>query len=521
MAMTLRFRLALWYGALAGVVVVLACVYSYAVHGRTHYEQLDVTLRQTGAHVRDAFVAVPGSSQRHDVLHMATALGARVRLYGGAAALADPPPGGDAVPLPDMARVLRGDGGTPWPALARLAPSLEGHTAAPEGALGVVTGTDGVRWRVNVLPVEGTGGGLVVAAPLDHLDASIAAYGGFMTRLALLGMLLTFGAGWLIAGRALHPVGVLTATATDIAQSRAFGRRVPTDDRTDELGQLARTFNAMLASLEQAYATERRFVADASHELRAPLAVIQANLDLLQRASPMSPADQAAAVRAATQEAERLRRLVTDLLALARADAGAPIARARLSFDALVADVVMELRHLARGQTLAVGTLEEIELLGDADRLRQLVVILLDNAFRYTPDDGRIHVALARDGTSAVLRVSDTGIGIAADDVPRVFERFFRADRARQRDAGGTGLGLSIARSIAREHGGDITLTSRLGEGTTVTVTLPAVVAPATGPSALRAKPTHASDEARAPDPNTTPVATATPHEAEDLLKTR
>jgi signal transduction histidine kinase len=342
----------------------------------------------------------------------------------------------------------------------------------------VVTAVDGTRWRVNVLPVGTGDGGLIVAAPLVHLDASVADFARFMTFMALLGILLSVGAGWLIAGRALRPVGILTATATDIAASRAFSRRVTTGDRPDELGRLARTFNDMLASLEQAYATERRFVADASHELRAPLAVIQANLELLQRPSPMTSGDQTAALRAATQEAERLRRLVTDLLVLARADAGVPIVRAAVALDALVADAVVELKPMQRGQLLAVGALAPAEVLGDHDRLRQLVVILLDNAFRYTPEGGRVEVDLVTDGTDAFIRVRDTGIGIAAADLPHIFDRFFRADPARQRDAGGTGLGLPIARSIAREHGGDVTAVSTPGQGTTMTVRVPMHRAP-------------------------------------------
>ncbi|MCU0647164.1 MAG: HAMP domain-containing histidine kinase [Gemmatimonadaceae bacterium] len=473
--MTLRLRLALWYGALAGLVVILSCVYGYAVHGRTHYEQLDVTLRQTGAHVRDAFVAVTTPAERHDVLQMAVALGAQVRLYGDAVPATGAPAGDETVPMPDIAAVLRGTQRPAWPRVASLAPSLEAHDSAPPGALGIVTSATGARWRVNVLPVPPGHGGLIVATSLAHLDASVAAFGRFMALMAVLGTLLTFAAGWLIAERALRPVGVLTATATDIAVSRAFSRRVPTQDRPDELGRLAHTFNAMLTSLEQAYATERRFVADASHELRAPLSVIQANLELLQRPSPMSAHDQAAAVRAATTEAERLRRLVTDLLVLARADAGIPIARADVALDTLVADAVVELQHMVRGQTLAVGTLAPLDVQGDRDRLRQLVVILLDNAFRYTPDGGRITVELIADHRDACIRVRDTGIGIAAHDLPHIFERFYRADPARQRDAGGTGLGLAIARWIAREHGGDVEVASAPGEGTTVTVRLPLV----------------------------------------------
>jgi two-component system, OmpR family, sensor kinase len=490
---TLRLRLAIWYGALAGAVVILSCVYGYAVHGRTHYDQLDVTLRQTGAHVRDEFVVATSATARTEVLHMAAALGTQVRLYGQAQTMATAPRDGDQVPLPDITAILRGRTTPAWPRLAALAPSFEEHTMAPPGALGLATASDGTRWRINVLPLPSTDGGLLVAAPLDHLDASVAAFGRFMTGMAILGAVLTFATGWLVAGRALQPVATLTSAATDIAVSRAFSRRVPTTDTPDELGRLARTFNEMLGSLEQAYATERRFVADASHELRAPLAVVQANLELLQRAEPMSPADQHAALHTARTEADRLRRLVNELLVLARTDAGTPITRAPLVFDALVADVVVDARHLAHGQTFVVGTLTETEVLGDPERLRQLLVILLDNAFRYTPASGRVEIGLSHEGDAAVLRLRDTGIGIDPKDVPYIFDRFFRADPARQRDAGGNGLGLAIARSIAHEHGGEIGIESTVGVGTSVSLRLPMTV-DAPGSAPRRSAPTALAD---------------------------
>jgi two-component system, OmpR family, sensor kinase len=489
--MTLRLRLALWYGALAGAVVIGSCLYGYAVHGRTHYDQLDVTLRQTGAHVRDGFIAVRDSAMRSEVLHMTAALGGSVRLYGAATALAAPPADGMRVPMPDVDAILAGRTSPAWPRIAAIAPSFESHTMAPPGALGVVQGADGARWRVNVLPLPNLDGGLIVAAPLDHLDASVADFGRFMALTALFGAVLTFAAGWLVAGRALRPVATLTHAATDIAASRAFSRRVSIDSTPDELGRLARTFNTMLDSLEQAYATERRFVADASHELRAPLAVVQANLDLLQRAEPMTAADQNAALRTATVETDRLKRLVNSLLTLARADAGVPSTRETVSLDALVADVVVDARHLANGQSFVVGSLDEVDVIGDAVRLRQLVLILLDNAFRYTPSAGRVEITLIRDGSHASLTIRDTGIGIAESDLPHIFDRFYRADPARQRDAGGTGLGLAIAMAISREHGGSIGVDSRPGVGTTMTVRIPATSMAESAP----ARPHHQEAE--------------------------
>jgi two-component system, OmpR family, sensor kinase len=238
---------------------------------------------------------------------------------------------------------------------------------------------------------------------------------------------------------------------------------------------LALTFNEMLDSLERAYRAEQRFVGDASHELRAPLTAIQANLDLLERRPNMSEEDRATAIGDASREAHRLARLVADLLALARADAGVAIRRLRVELDRALLETLSAARPLGRGQDLEISDLVPSAVEGDEDRLRQLLLILLDNAFKYTPSDGTVTIGLTRENGWAVVTVADSGVGIPADEIPRVFERFYRADPARSRDPGGTGLGLAIARWIIQQHGGEISLESKLDQGTTVRVRLPVV----------------------------------------------
>jgi two-component system OmpR family sensor kinase len=284
--------------------------------------------------------------------------------------------------------------------------------------------------------------------------------------LAVLGAATTVLAGFLLAAQALRPVATLTDTAVTIAGSRDFERRVPEPPRRDELGKLARTFNVMLTSLQQAYQAQKQFVADASHELRAPLTAIQGNLELLERHPEMGEADRQEALGEASREAKRLTQLVADLLALARADAGVPIRSERVELDRIVLGVVGEARQLAHGQQVNVDTIEPVEVVGDPDRLKELTLILLDNAIKYTPPAGAISVSLHRRDHAALLEVHDTGIGINEHDLPHVFERFYRADPARRRDTGGTGLGLSIARWIGDQHGAEIRLTSTPGQGT-------------------------------------------------------
>jgi signal transduction histidine kinase len=340
---------------------------------------------------------------------------------------------------------------------------------------GLVTGGDGVRWRVLIYPIGHSGERLALVASLDHLDAAIAGFRSLVAEFTVAAAVITFLAGWLLAGRALRPVTTLRATAQGIADSRDFGRRVPGTGGEDELGQLAATFNGMLAGLEQTYQAQQRFVADASHELRAPLTAIQANLELLEGQPALSPEDRQAAVHEANGEVHRLSALVADLLALARADAGVPLLHQRVELDRVLLEAVGAVRPRVPGPQVRIDTLEPSFVDGDPDRLKQLLLILLDNAVKYTPGEGTVTAGLRGAEGIAELTVADTGIGIPPDDLPHVFERFYRADPARRRDAGGTGLGLSIAKWIVEQHGGSIDITSAVGQGTVVTVRLPRI----------------------------------------------
>jgi signal transduction histidine kinase len=187
----------------------------------------------------------------------------------------------------------------------------------------------------------------------------------------------------------------------------------------------------------------------------------------------MSATDRAVAVAEASREAVRLSRLVADLLALARADAGVAIRRQPVELDRLSLEAVQESRHLAGGRRVEVEKLTPVVVIGDEDRLKQLLVILLDNAIKYSSASGKVGLRLQQDGSGAELRIRDDGVGIPSGDLPHVFERFYRADPARTRDPGGTGLGLPIARWIVEQHGGEIRLESEPGRGTDVIVRLP------------------------------------------------
>jgi two-component system, OmpR family, sensor kinase len=465
--MSLRLRLALWCGGLAGITMLLVCSLIYTVHSRTHYDDLDRALLSAAEHVAREYA----SAEHPEILSAPVTPQIVTRVYGAGGQVLAATPNAAAAPAIDPDAVLRQPASRAYGPLVRLAPSLVAIEPAG-GAFGIVHGANGARWRVYVLPAAGDTAYLA-AASLADLDTSVARLRRLIMLLAALGTGSALLIAWFVAGRALRPVTALTDTAQAIARAPGFGERVPVGAGRDELGRLARTFNEMLASLERAYQAQHRFVADASHELRAPLTAIQANLDLLERRPAMPPADRQEAVAEASREAGRLARLVADLLALARADAGVSLRRQRVEFDRLALDALGDARHLARGQRLEVEQLEPALVDGDPDRLQQLLLILLDNAIKYTPPGGRVALALRREGDDVLLTVADTGVGIAEGDLERVFERFYRADPARARDPGGTGLGLPIARWIADEHGGTIALSSAVGRGTLATVRLP------------------------------------------------
>ena len=470
--MSIRLRLALWYGALFAVILLLVGLLTYALHTRGHYDDRDRLLVTSAAH------AATGVTSAQDQLHFgaqSATVEVVLQLFDRDGMLRETSTTSEGGPHINPQSVLASPAGPAFDVLAGLAPSMGDPEGISHGAFGLVAGRD-QRWRVYVLPIgdETTSAGYVAAlTPLGRLDASIAAFRASLLVIGLIGIVAALGGGWAIAGRALQPLDRMTRTAGMIAQARDTSHRVETPPTRDELGRLAETFNAMLASLEEASRAQQRFVADASHELRAPLTAIQGNLEILERQPEMPTTERSEVLGEVKREASRLTRLVADLLALARADAGTALRRTPVDLDSVVLETFQAARPLMHGQMLTLDPFEPVQVLGDEDRLRQLTFILLDNAIKYTPPHGRVTVGLSATDNHAEVVVRDTGVGIAPEDLPHVFERFYRADPARSRDPGGTGLGLPIAHWVVEQHGGTITMQSDPGQGTTVTVRLP------------------------------------------------
>jgi signal transduction histidine kinase len=311
----------------------------------------------------------------------------------------------------------------------------------------------------------------------------------------------SLGVGWVIAGRVLAPIERITSVARDI-QATDLSRRIELGGPEDELRRLADTFDAMLARLDAAFGAQRQFLADASHELRNPLAIIRTNLDVALADPDADPEELRQSLVVIQRASDRMSHLVDDLLALARGQALAVLSEP-VDLGAAVADASDELflpakrRDITLDRTIVPG----VVVSGDYDALKRAVSNLLENAVRYAPPGSRVRLAVGSERSRAWVSVSDEGPGLAPEDQRRVFDRFWRADKGRSRAEGGTGLGLAIVRQIANSHGGEVQLQSRVGVGSTFTIWLPvAAVDGASRPRTRIGRPTPTELERPTPD---------------------
>jgi heavy metal sensor kinase len=336
---------------------------------------------------------------------------------------------------------------------------------------------NGLPERILVEPVRlsnGTTVSLVVARTVQELDATLARTAVFL-GLVVVGLAVTSSlAGYWLAGRALRPVRQIAATARDLSE-RDLHRRLDLNLPDDELGELADTFNAMLARLEAGFESLRQFTADAAHELRAPLTLVRAEVELALNRT-RSVASYEGSLRSVLVETERLSRMVDQLLFLARADAGALVANVReVDVADLLEETVSRWRPLAQQKRveLVADIPESGTLQGDADLLRRMLDNLIDNALRHSPEGGIVTITCSREPGNWSIAIQDTGPGVDEALRPSLFERFTRADQARSRETGGAGLGLSLSAVIARIHGGRISLDEN-GPGARFVTVLPA-----------------------------------------------
>lgn len=314
----------------------------------------------------------------------------------------------------------------------------------------------------------GTGLGLV-QEPLMELRTLLLVF----SPMALLGVAIL---GWFLAGRTLAPVEDLTRAMRRINVD-SLSHRLPVSTSGDELSRLAETFNAMLGRLEESFRKIKQFSGDASHELRTPLTILKGETEVALRWAK-TPDEFRKLLVSSMEEIDRMNRIIEDLLLLAKSEGGQkPLTIKEMSLSDLLQELYLQGRSLSQPKSIELvlnpNVTEEIRILGDEMRLRQIFLNLIANAVNYTPEHGRIEISLSVTGEEAIVKIADTGIGIPAEHLPYIFDRFYRVDKARNREDGGTGLGLAIVDSFVKAHGGRVEVASIPGAGSAFTVYLP------------------------------------------------
>ena len=338
------------------------------------------------------------------------------------------------------------------------------------------TNLNNLNLRVLSIPLNHNGNQVAVMQIATRLDTVITARNYMVTVMSVIwiyGVIMAGVASSFTVGRALVPLKSIVETAEHINRADDLSRRIPSHDADeDEIGGLINTFNRTLERLETLFLSQQRFLADVSHELRTPLTVIKGNVDLMRR---MKQFDEES-LTSIDQEAGRLTRLVGGLLMLAQAESGKlPLNLRPVELDLLLTEVFQEMHILAGGKVrVHLNEIDQLMVKGDRDRLKQVLINLVANAIQYTPPNGDVFLSLSKVGDQARILCRDTGPGIPTEDLPHIFERFYRAEKSRTRGkTTGFGLGLSIAKWIVEHHGGRIEVDSKEGQGTTFAIWLP------------------------------------------------
>ncbi len=350
---------------------------------------------------------------------------------------------------------------------------LPGTGNAPESLFATTDIVD-ERFRLRYQPIvqdDEVLGGVVTGQSLKDTDEALFQVRSTLIFGGVAVLLITNVPAYLLAGRVLEPVRRVSRLARDIERTADFSRRVPASAAGDEMAELTATFNSMIERVERTLETQKAFLADSSHELRRPLTVLRTNIDILRDPS-LPEEEREACLREMRAEAEAMSRLLSDLLFLSRRRQD-EIVRAPVDWSAICEHTVARLEARDDDHEIVGRIAAGARVKGDEKRLRQMLENLLENSADYTPEGGRIELHLRVVDGLARLEVRDTGIGISSDDLPHIFERFYRGQDARATHSDGSGLGLAIVKYIVDAHGGSIDVTSEPGCGTTFTVDLP------------------------------------------------
>jgi len=314
----------------------------------------------------------------------------------------------------------------------------------------------------------------LVGYPVAELHEAIESIFTMFLIMVPVALAVSVIGGLSLANKSLRPVDEVTTRARKITAEN-LDQTIPRREVDDEIGRLISTFNDMIHRLHSSFAQVRQFSADASHELRTPLTVMRGEIEIAMR-NPKTPDEYRRVLESTLEEIIRMSSIIENLLTLAKADQGTyEVNLSEVNLASLLLELYDDSEVLAEGKHIRVALLknEAITIVGDKGRLRQLFLNLIDNAIKYTPEGGCVSLSIERRNGAALFRVEDTGIGIPSQDIGRVFDRFYRVDKARSREIGGTGLGLSIAKWIAELHRGTIAVESEVDKGSVFTVELP------------------------------------------------
>ena len=453
---SIRVRLTLWYLLIFGSLLIIFSIYIYSVVSRDMHNRFDASLLRTSQSMANYFSEFrdleSDEQEANETINQLKEGRESAAIFREGRLLASN--NNDVVAAISSTKILESFGSDRKPAFA-TEPSL--------------------NKRLVVFPFQykGTNYMSAVYEPLDKLEGQI----GHVRKLFLFGLsaALLLGAvgGFMLAQKSLAPMVNISEQAEHIG-ARNLNERLKVTNPDDELGRLAGVFNALLSRLDSSFGVMRVFMADASHELRTPLTIIHGEAQVaLSRSHSEDEYRQSLGI--IQDQAKRMANIVSDMLALARADAGD---QNLLTEDLYLNDLVTESCRAAKALAaqkhiqLSCEASEDVMFHGNEELLQRMIVNLVDNAIRYTPDGGAISVKLTSDNSTARLVVSDTGIGIPSESIGRVFDRFFRIRDPRTRTNGGSGLGLSIVKLAAESHGGLVDLSSQPGRGSTFTVTL-------------------------------------------------
>lgn len=470
--MTIRRRLALWYSGLLALIIVIFSITVITVSRLTFLQTVDQVLDGALYEVLDQLRIVPTTetgASGLDLQFLSDSIfkspGISVQVWG--------------IGADDELRLIRqsqdiADRETPLDASLLQTDAMQRNT----------TTLNGVAARVVSQPIVGNGrplGVIILATPLRAVQNANDMLLIIIVIGASFSIMVSVGLGLWLSEQALEPVKAITAAASSIAHTEDLHTRLEWQGAMDEMGDLTQVFNDMMERLELLFDIQHRFIGDVSHELRTPLTSIIGNIEIMQRYGV-----DADSVEAIHREAERMARMVDDLLLLTRADSGELVVDLYpLDLESIVLDAYQQAQKqaAAKHHTLLLERLEPARINGNADRIRQLLANLIHNAIKFTADGGTITLAVYKQGDEAIIDVQDTGIGISEADLQRIFDRFYQADSARYHhsETDGAGLGLSIASWIVDIHSGTIHVHSTLGEGTLFRTHLPLADAPTHG----------------------------------------